>query len=109
MWEKLKANVWAWITLGLALFGLGAVALARRRQAKLEAANNQLEVLAATEKITELRVERETLAKRGFVYEHEIAAIDEALEQNKKAILQVHIEHGLTSEEIAAEFQRLGY
>lgn len=109
MWARIKENA-TWFALAfLALFGMGAVAAARARKKKLEAANWTNEVITAKAEIGTLKAKRETLAEREADFKEEIAEIDRQLARNKQTIAEVHAEKGLTTEEIAAEFERLGY
>lgn len=109
MWKNIKAHAWYFVTALLALFGLGALAAAQYRKKQLEASNATLAVTEAKTSIEVLRAQRAALGERTEEFHEEIASIDRKLAQNKQTIAEVHATHGLTTEEIADEFQKLGY
>jgi uncharacterized protein HemX len=111
----LIAKVGAWlkkwwgvlVAVLLALLGAGWL-WGRARQ--LGQVKDQLAVEQAKQEIARLRGERAQLAERVGEKDDAIVEVDRQLAQNQRAIVEAHEGgEGLTDEEVAAAFDRLGY
>ena len=92
----------------LALLGVGW--LWRKKQAEVGALKDELAVAEATKEIATLRARREEVAARVGEKDVEIKAIDAELAENQRKIVEAHEGgEGLSADEIAAEFSRLGF
>jgi hypothetical protein len=114
--DKLK-KAWVWIrewswALLLAVFALvGAGWAVRRKHIEAGAVRDALAVERAQRKIAELRGRRDQLLAE-LPRDHALVrAIDDELDENKREIVEAHegLSEGLSDEEVADAFRRLGY
>jgi hypothetical protein len=80
------------------------------KQGEVDSLKDALTVSKAVSNIKALDAKREMLGERIEGREAEIAEINESLEDNKRAIVEARTgAKGLSSDEILAEYKRLGY
>ena len=93
----------------LALFGVSALVALRRRKRALATAERDVAVIQARAKVDELRAVRAVLEADHTVRTEKLDQIDREIAEHKSQIATVQTQHGLTAEEISAEFSKLGY
>jgi len=109
LWLSIRKRARALIWAVLGLLGVGALLSLRRRRQALLLASADSTVIEARAKVRELRATRAALAEDSTARLDEIAQIDQSIESHKSRIAAVQKQHGLTAEEISAEFSKLGY
>ena len=107
-WEFIKK--WGAALLGIVLLILGAGWLWSRYRNKLGMIRDELTVTKARAKIDELRAVRTEVERHSTHKDEEIAAIDQQIAEQKRAIVEAH-EHGLglKPEEIEDAYRSLGF
>ncbi len=112
--------MWAWLKRwGGALFGaisallllvLGGGWLWRRKQSEVSQLRDALAVEEATQEIAKLRAVRAEIVARVGEKDEAVEAIDQQLAANRRAVVSAHESgEGLSDEEIADAFARLGF
>jgi len=96
------------VSLLLAILGIGW--LWRRKSSQIGAVKDQLAVTQATSEIVKLRALRADLKARVGDKDEAIGLVDEELKRNQRLVVEAHEQgDGLSDQEVADEFARLGY
>jgi len=104
----IKDNIVA--VLGFISVALAFILYRKWKQDQVNSLKDALVVSEATKEIKALDAQREMIGERIEGREAEIAEIDKKLDDNKRAIIEARTgAKGLSSEEILAEYRRLGY
>ena len=108
-------KIWTWIkkywgiiagVVGIVAGSVIAATIFRRKNGNLRSA---LEAEKARSKIKKLQAARKILAEQDQIDEQEILDLDVELEENRQALEAVRESADVPDEEIAAEFDRLGF
>jgi len=110
------AKVWAWLKKwGALLFGVllvlvGAGWLWQRRSNELGRVKDELAVSKAKERIAFLKGQREEVARAVGEDDDAVKIIDDELARNRREVIEAHeFGQGMTDQEVADAFDRLGY
>jgi hypothetical protein len=104
----IKDNIVA--VLGAIVAILAFILYRKWKQGQVNSLKDALSVEKATRDIKSLDTKRKMIGERIEGREAEIAEINEKLDDNKRAIVEARTgAKGLSSEEILAEYRRLGY
>lgn len=112
IWLK---KTWAWLkkywgvvvgTAAAVVVGALAAGAYRRKATGLKAA---IEVEQTLRRVENLRGQREELMRQDEVDEVRVKEIDDALEENRKAIVEARKRAEVPDDELADELARLGY
>ena len=106
IWIKERAVA----VLGFIAMVLAFILYRKWKQDQVNSLKDALVVSEATKEIKALDAKREMIGERIEGREAEIAELDKKLEDNKRAIVEARTGvKGLSSEQILAEYRRLGY
>lgn len=115
-WQKTWAwlKKWgSWLLGGIVTVLLGVLTLGwyvRRQNRQIGQLKDQVAVADAMKEITRLRALREGVAERVGEKDQAIEEVDRDLAANQRRIVEAHEGgKGLSDEEVAAEFVRLGF
>jgi hypothetical protein len=108
VWTFLSTRFNALVAFLVLIFGAGiAYTYQKRRTATVQ---DLLAIEKAQQEMVRLRLEREALSQQAGVTRAELDAIDAQILARKQRILKIHGEvEGLTAEQTAEAFARLGY
>lgn len=107
-WDFIATRFNALAAFLVLIFGAGiAYTYQKRRTATVQ---DLLAIEKAQQDMVRLRLEREALSRQAGVTRTELDAIDAQIQARKQHILKIHGEvEGLTPEQTAEAFARLGY
>ena len=107
-WAFIVKRANALVALLVLIFGAGiAYTYQKRRTATLE---DLLNIEKAQKEMVRLRIERDALSRRAGVTAAELEVIDAQIAMRKKTIVGIHeTVAGLSPEQVAESFARLGY
>lgn len=103
-WWAVLASVLG--VIGAAVIGFMAWGVYNKRAITL---GDNIKVENAKQRIAELRGRRSVLAEQDEIDESEVSRIDEELEANRQAIVEIRSRASVADNELEREFARLGF